>query len=228
MELLKTQFEIRYQQILDFTPSYRVILESYLENCVLNIGLPNTPQESATMHFKEENYFFDLRWDRFIFISEGDRVDLIKPQGPFFIFFEIFGKLKSRFPKLKVVNALLQESCIRHSEVNIEEIKARYGKRFFTNEVDLSFPHESIDFSIILDFIKGKRQFKVSFGPFDYKKDVLAFNLSPINKRGVEYFEKYNGLYIDCLYFEPLRDVNFHTYKGFNEIISNYRDKISI
>lgn len=221
MKNLTTQFEIRYTHILNFSTAYKELVTPYLALCDFSVSNANTLEEFIVMRFDKEGYLIDFRWDRLILLSEGERNDLKKPQGPFFIYFQLFSELKSLKTFGKVINAVLSETALNEDEGNLILIKKKFKETFFLPNYALKYEDFDEDYSITTEFEKNGKRLQVMFGPFDYKKDVATHGLSPIYRKKPESFESLRGIFFNSLYFEPLLTVDFDTYKRFTKIINS-------
>lgn len=218
---LKTQFEIRYTPILNFQEVYRRILSPYLRIAKFNIFNQNQINEYIILLFEEDAYQIDCRFDRIVFVSEGTRDDLKKSSGPFFLFFEILQKIKESSSFGKFTNALLAEWNLKTTEKNKDEVVKTFAEKFLKEPINFnleSYPEK--DYKVTLEFKNRKDELRYEFGPFQYEKDVLNYQLNSVSKKDMNTFKNMNGLLINATYFENIGDPQFSTYKSFSKVIS--------
>jgi hypothetical protein len=226
MKIFKIQFEVRYNAILNFREVYRSIMGRYAKSEFAIVN-ENTNSEYIVVKFKKEKYQIDCRWDRIIFLSEGDRSDLDRAQGPLFIFFEILDKLRSQPTFHDITNALITASHLFEVEDTSDNIIKRFKKQYISG-VGFDFSNFSQDYSITHEFQREDKTFRIVFGPFNYKTDVGNYNLSPVLQLRGENFKDLKGLYIETLYFEKLSMVNFESFLSMKRKIGENITKIKL
>jgi hypothetical protein len=228
MKIFKTQFEIRFSPIINFPAVYRDIVAPYLKSCEYHIVNENSNQEVITMIYTSSNYMYDLRWDRFIFISEGDRSDLIEPQGPLFVYFEILKTLVKHKNFGEIRNAILLDFLLQEYKKEFHEIAEKFVDIYFTKEVPVEFKSFDKDMAITLAFEKEKKELRVTYGPFNNETDLEKFGLSPLGKIKNETLKNLNGLLIQFVYYEPLNAVDLNIFRRFIETRRDYTSKIKL
>lgn len=229
MKIFKKQFEIRYTPILDFSQMYRSLISPYLRlTADFAIQNQNSLDEYVVLKFRSENYHIDCRWDKIIFLSEGNRDDLLKPQGPIFMFFEIFNKISIGPTFGKVVNAVLASHSLIESKYSNEEIVTRFKEKFFQPGVAFQIAGLKTDMGVALEFTNDSTIFKLRYGPFDYKKDVKDFNLNPHSLKAIDSYKDDKGIIVEALYYQEISKVNFETFRNFDQYINSYTSRITL
>jgi hypothetical protein len=227
MRAFKHQFEIRYTPMLNFNSVYKAFLGHFLRNIEFAIHNEHTKDENVVLRYNRESYQIEFRWDRIIFISEGNRNDLDKAQGPLFNFFEIFDKLCRGDTSVVVLNALVSGSFLIEVDDDVKNIFQRFKNKYIAG-VNFDFAGFAEDYSITQEFKKDDKLFRAIYGPFDYKVDVKNHILSPILQLPAEYFKQYKGLNVQALYFEKLSAVDFNTFLAMNRKINENVSRINL
>ena len=174
--LLKTQFEIRYTNILDFPSRYKAIVSPFLRLATFNIHSMDTLEEFIVLNFNNEPNIIDLRWDKAIFYTTREVSSLYQKNGPTTSYFEIFSRLKELESFGLVQNMLLakwwlNESCPR------DEYFKRYIKK--SAQVD---GFELDDIAIIEEYTNNEKDlFKIEHGFFKPEKDLQRFGIPDQN-----------------------------------------------
>jgi len=216
---LKTQFEVRFTNILAFDEIYKAVISPFIHGSEFTIDVDTPYSHKIILTFRPERYFIDCRWDRLILVAEGPRSDLKTQQGPFFKFFEIYKCFQHHFVH-KAMNAYLAEWNLIDSESNYTV--QNFTDTFFTEKLNYSLPDlPDKDSSITLEFGTDKQKLIYTFGPFNYKKDVKNYNLNVVTKSGVEEYKKYNGILVQAIYNQPTESVDMDTYRTLSKSISN-------
>jgi hypothetical protein len=227
MKVFKYQFEIRYTPFLNFSSAYKSFMGRYMRSGEIFIQNENTHQEQIVLRYPVERYQFDCRWDRLVFISEGQRQDLDRPQGPLFNFFEIMNNLRESNGFGVVTNALISGAFLQEIEDTNDNIIQRFKSKFITGP-DFNFPSYTEDYSVIQEFAKEDKLFRIKYGPFNHKSDVKNHLLSPVLQLSRENFKEFTGIFIDALYFEKGPAFDFNSFLAMDKKIRGNISKINL
>ena len=222
MKIFRTQFEIRYKPIFDFSNVYKRLLWPFLSTCEFGVVNENSQAEIMAMSFATANYNYDLRADRFIFLSEGHRSDLVDAQGPLFMFFQIFKIISEHQNFRGVLNMLLQEYLLMEMETDFDALAEQFASDNFSSKVPISYKDFKKDYAISMSYEKDKKELKATYGPFNYILDVDRYALSPIHKRPKELFKDDNGIIIQFIYYEPATMSDMNLFRRFIETRSSF------
>jgi hypothetical protein len=227
MKIFRHQFEVRYTPILAFADLYKSVFNKYLKIADFRIQKEGTIEEFIVVRFKKENFQIDCRWDRIIFLSQGDRNDISKPQGPLFKFFEILKELSSDSKFGLIRDAVLSIAYLEEDTGSFEEIVKKFKEKYISN-YSFDLPEFSEDYGIMIEFENKGKIFKQQFGPFNYKTDINTHNLTPLYDARPEEFKDFSGLIVDTTYYEKIDFVDFDTFKRFERFIFNSSKKVHL
>lgn len=216
-----TQFEVRYTHILNFNQIIRETLSPYLRMTTsFNFANQGRFEESLRINFEEEYYSIDCRWDRLIFVCEGDPNRFSRSGSTIKIFWEIL----QRLTELSTFGALRQSLFVSH-EINLidftySEILQKLKDKFLTKETEriMSEPNEM---AIILEKGSKAKQITITFGPYtnaDNKKYSLFPFKGPTNEETKGKF----GTFLKFQVFEDLNKIDTELFKKNVEDMKNY------
>jgi hypothetical protein len=180
MITLKTQIEIRYLPILNFKDLYRTLVNPFIKDSKIEFGKINTQEEHIILKFPDEGYLVDIRWDRIVYACDGKKDNFYTANGPLFIFFSIFEKIRGLADFGEILNVLLAQWDLAEADKKEETIIQLFRSKYLQNVPIVDDYKE--DLAIMVDFENKENIIKLHFGPYNEKKDVQFFGLAPISK----------------------------------------------
>ncbi len=172
MQILRTQFEIRYTSILDFSTRYKAIISPYLKLASFKIENFSLPEEYCVLVFKDDQSVIDIRWDRIIF-RINTQTSLFEKRGPTAAYFEILKKLMSLDSFGEILNIFLA-LWVLNEGVSQAEFLDKYLKRR-TNVGGFQLD----DVAIVEEF-KGAsdEHIRIEHGFFTPEKDLAKYGIA--------------------------------------------------
>ncbi|GAA5522328.1 hypothetical protein LQ318_11310 [Aliifodinibius salicampi] len=208
----KFQFEIRYTYILDFESHYKSILSPYLKFASgMQIHGQGTRNEYIKLLFEEDGYSIDCRWDRMVFVYEGEINNLKKNQSALNkIFFEIFDQISSLQSFGKITNYLIVANGVKLVEnEHFEELVEKFTSHYLSDSANVHFDGDNKDSAIIVEYNKDGVDVTQKFGPYNCQNDIDKHDLLPFNMEEDTKLKKMNGLIMQLKFFEETAFINF-------------------
>jgi len=225
------QFEIRYTPILNFNSVYKELLSPYLKLASgFKIHGQNSPQEHIELIFEEDHFHIDARWDRLIFVTEGDLANLTDDTSITKIYFEIFDKFKGIKTFGKVNNYVTYAVGVdTRADSSKEEIITNFKSTYLKDEA-LKFVSNEIDpdIAITYEYERDDINHFISFGPYLYESDLNRRNLSPYKSEDVSEIHSSNGYMIEYRISHRTQSVNKDTLVNFINLLKDEYLKFSI
>ncbi len=181
MKLVKLQFEIKYNHLLDFSSRYKQIVQPFInmEGVEFTINNQNQADEFITIQYKNLSFLLDVRWDRMFIRLEGEQTNIKNSTSPIKYFFEIYEKLKG-INTFKVKLAIIAAWYVKPIDDEFENIVTNFEKKFLTDKLS-KLTKNAKDYSIEINSSIDKNiDAVIQFGPFS-KLDIKKHNLSTIN-----------------------------------------------
>lgn len=223
-----TQFEVRFTQILNFNQVIRETLSPYLRmSSSFNFANQGQFEESIRINFEEDRYSIDCRWDRIVFLSEGNPEIFSKQNSVMKIFWEIVEKLTqvSTFGALR--NCLFVSFEINILDLNQTEILKMIKDKFFTQEIE-NIMKGPTELAIILEKVSSTKQTTVTFGPYS-KSDNKKYNLFPFKReKSYDDIEGKFGTLLKFQIFDEFTKFDSGIFKRFVEEQKSYSSQFII
>ncbi|CAN5367332.1 hypothetical protein BH23BAC1_BH23BAC1_20490 [soil metagenome] len=225
--VVKTQFEIRYTEILDFEYIYKEIFSPYLKFATANISNRGTYEEFIVLTFTDESTFIDCRKDRIIFVFDDKRENVFNPNGLTFNFFSILKTLTEQKSFGKITNVIFGEWSIFESKGSQSEIRSRFRERYLLNLPVIS-DYKVDDLSVISNYKFDSKIINIAFGPYNPEHDINKYNLRPPKvKQNFDLQEK-NGLLIAAVASTAAISADVTTFKRLSRTLNELTKQISI
>lgn len=208
----KFQFEIRYTYILDFDSRYKSIMSPYLRFASgMQLHGQGTRNEYVKLLFDEHGYSIDCRWDRMVFVYEGDINNLKNPQSALKkFFFEIFDQISSLDSYGKTNNFLLVANGIKLTEdESFENIVGKFNDNYLNQNTFQHFDGNDKDTAIITEYIKDGISITQTFGPYNHSADLNKQNLIPFGEVIDTELNTKNGYMMQFKCFEETSNIDF-------------------
>lgn len=213
MKRVKVQFEIRYTPILDFTPSYRKLLNPYLKlpNIKFNIENIDTLREIMILNFHEDLYSIDCRFDRMILLAEGNDLKLDDPNGPLKLFTDIFEKIKSFETFGNISSTIISYwSVTLFENQTSEEVIRKFKEDYLATKISsFAKPFDNItDTAIVIEHDDANQFSRLRFGPLSVQ-DAQRLNLSPFESKENSYLYTEKGILSEIFLSEKEKRPDF-------------------
>lgn len=218
----KTQIEVRYSNILDFSSAYKRIVAPLLEHAKFTIENAGLLEEFIVLTFQEASYILDIRWDRLVFVCEGLPENLFSSNGHLFHFLSVLKKLQS-LDTFGTITQILYASWDLFEKPNKEQriVVQEYEKQFL-NSCPLSHDGEIDDMAIVYNLKFKEDTLRLHFGPFKADTDVSGHNLTPL---GVSNESKSNrekkGILAQSIYVHKAKEFSIDGLHRFHKKIYN-------
>jgi len=221
------QFEVKYSPILNFSSAYKELFSPYLKLAsAFKIHGHNTHQERIDLIFDDENFHIDARWDRLIFVTEGDLGKFSKSNAITKLYFEILNKIESLNTFGQVNNYVAHAVGVRTKEdLAREKIINNMKSNFLKDEVLKFTPNQvDTDIAITFDFEHDDMSHSISIGPYFFESDLMKRNLSPFKTEELSHLNSCNGYMIEYKVSENIKSVNI---KNLQKFIANLESEYS-
>lgn len=183
MSSIKTQIEVRYSAILNFRDIYKPIVSPFLKLAKFQIFNADTLQEYIILDFKDEGFSLDIRWDRIIFMCEGEKENLYSANGPMLHFFLILEKLFNDTSFGAITNYILAEWILLQIDQDDDQITRNFKNKYLDSSVLPETDYGMNDIGIAIDYKEKGNTIRLEFGPYKSETDIQAYKLrTPFSK----------------------------------------------
>lgn len=177
---LKTQLEVRYTHILDFSTSIKPLLSPFLKLAHgFNLNNQGRLDEGYKLNFETDRFSVEARWDRIILIIEGDLARFEEETSSLSVFFDIVDAIKNLSSFGTITNCVFLTYFFEAQQKEKAEVVKSFNDTYFKHEVQniLNAP-TNLSFELAKE-IEDKESISITLNPFSSyeieNKNLLPF-----------------------------------------------------
>jgi len=232
MDALTTvfQFEIRYDNILNFSQIARKILSPYVRLAKrITLEKQNTIEERIILNFDDDDYLIIVNWDRILIKGQGDLKAYTAKNSPIQTpFFTILDDIRTLKEFGSIQNVLFVANFIKHLDIEKDDLVEKFIAKTMQDGVS-KILDQNTDVAIILEAKEMGDEKSVSFGPYFGTEELMNRPIIPVNLNNLRDTD-FTGVMLEYKHFKHTSDSNFSEFvsmtKTSNEIIERVWKKI--
>lgn len=185
---LRTQFEIRYTPILDFSSRIRPIVSPYLR-LAQKYAVDNRDQidEYIRLIFSEENFIISFHWDRIVINTEGEFSNIFSTNSTANeIFFSVFNQILEFDSFGKISYYVFETFFVRLVGLEKEQVIRNFKDAFLRDSMSEFSSDLPEDIEIRITKKDGNKVHRIHSGPYMNTDDIKAYNLLPFSNLDCE------------------------------------------
>ncbi len=220
MDALTTvfQFEIRYNNILNFSQIARKILSPYVRLAKrITLEKQNTIEERIILNFDDDDYLIIVNWDRILIKGQGDLSAYTTKNSPIETpFFTILDDIRTLKEFGSIQNVLFAINYIKQLDIEKEDLAERFIAK--TMQVGVSdVLDRNTDVAIILDARETGDEKSISFGPYFGTEELVNRPIIPVNLNNLKDTD-FTGVMLEYKHFKHTSDSNFREFVSMTKI----------
>lgn len=215
MKSLKTQVEVKYTTLLNYSSVVRPLVSSLLSRANINITNIDTSNEIISLSFND-GFDLEIRWDRLVFVTRSDFSNLIHSNGPLKTFFDLLVAIIENPSNSfgKITNFIFAKWDLLENNENFETNLRVFNEGLVGSESPLPKDTVLSDIGTIVRFSEGNYRGEIVFGPYNAKNDINEHRLyDNVSVEHNEYLDSTNGYLLRSV---VSIESNITTVSGFN------------